>query len=941
MPKERDVPKFKEEEQNPEAHLARLMELMSQWSITRQQDKLQVLLMSLRTGTKNQIRTFLTDEERTYEAVADFLVRNFTKDGVPRDPKTYWRDQANRLGQRQDESEDEFVKRVQGIAALAMENKNCQEEVQAEFAQVLMRGQSYQDELTLVFHQWKHNPGTRPMPEKGIEGAALWKQLTIWFHQRHQKSRGNLKSLKRKGGSEEFQRNKVAKTALCKYGQKCFKKDCRFRHPNKTKQGDIKGDKDLCRYFMVSGFCPRGEKCGYKHELKGASNNKTSSNYSLSILNLDNNIESELTEENQVIEKMQQARPIIKVKVFGQEHSVLFDTGSDVNAISGTFARKLAKPLVSTKILLSGASGALFSPQCINIPINIGRHAFTSKFHVIEDLPVDILVGNVSMQQQGIDILSSDSRIVVKGQGQRLTTVEANKQVLAIKHIEQKSMLLHLNSEVEMPPFCEMLVEVKNQYYSSFKQNCCVMIENVPERDSEGSPFLAAKGIGTLEEGLTKVALANLTQKPIKLPKGKVVAKCKTVRRDDYHFIPIPFLDEDTKGNDSRLLNLVLRDANELQTHPSEAQCSVCSHRVDSHTRVEYASCLLKESGLPPDLHIEVQTITIHQLEQLIVVLREFKTVFAVNPKAPGGVKFEIAEHPINTGDNPPISMGPRRVSPAQREIIKTYIQELLQNGLISESRSPWSSPVLLVPKVHAPGEYRICIDYRKLNTITKKEVYALPRIDDTIDTLSNKIYFSVMDLASGYYQIPMKPEDKAKTAFTTYSGHYEWNFMPLGLVNAPATFQRAMDACLAGLKWKCVQIYLDDAVVASASFEEHLRDVAAVLNRFHSNGFKLKASKCHFCCTEIEYLGHKVTKEGVRALPDKIKLIKDWGIPQSSANLHSFLGLAGYYRKLIKGFAQREHPLRELLKRNPTTFKMTDTEIKAFRDIQQWRTQW
>jgi hypothetical protein len=196
-------------------------------------------------------------------------------------------------------------------------------------------------------------------------------------------------------------------------------------------------------------------------------------------------------------------------------------------------------------------------------------------------------------------------------------------------------------------------------------------------------------------------------------------------------------------------------------------------------------------------------------------------------------------------------------------------------------------------------------------------------------------MYFSTLDLASGYFQIPMDPESKEKTAFITYEGQFEYNFMSFGLVNAPATFQRCMDSVLAGLKWKSVQIYLDDAIIASTSFEEHLSDLKEVFVRLKDANLHLKASKCHFFCPEVQYLGHLITRDGVRANPKKVELIANWGIPSSAANLHSFLGLAGYYRRLIRNFAAREAPLRKLLQKD-IPFVMGTLEISAFKDLQQ-----
>jgi hypothetical protein len=265
--------------------------------------------------------------------------------------------------------------------------------------------------------------------------------------------------------------------------------------------------------------------------------------------------------------------------------------------------------------------------------------------------------------------------------------------------------------------------------------------------------------------------------------------------------------------------------------------------------------------------------------------LVQFGDVFAVDKDNPGSVDPSVASHSINTEDARPINQGPRRVSPAQRVIIKDTIDALLKAGIIRPSRSPWSSPVVLVPK---PGQnnWRMCVDYKKLNAVTVREIYALPRVDDVLDSFGGKMWFSVLDLASGYFQIPMDESSKEKTAFTTYEGHFEYNFMSFGLVNAPATFS-AFYVCNAGLKWNLVQVM---------TYQQHIKDLIAVLSRFKEAGLHLKSSKCHFCCPEVKYLGHLISKDGVKTNPEKTELIRNWGVPSTSANLHSFLGLAGYY---------------------------------------------
>ncbi|UYV76601.1 hypothetical protein LAZ67_14001425, partial [Cordylochernes scorpioides] len=314
------------------------------------------------------------------------------------------------------------------------------------------------------------------------------------------------------------------------------------------------------------------------------------------------------------------------------------------------------------------------------------------------------------------------------------------------------------------------------------------------------------------------------------------------------------------------------------------------------------------------------------QKEKLKNLLKNYTDIFEFSKRKQ--FKDVNVKHRINTGDHLPTKQRPYRVAPRERQIIQDEVNKMEKLDIIQPSESPWASPVVLIRK--KDGSWRFCVDYRRLNKITKKYVYPLPRIDDTLDCLRGARFYSSMDLQSGYWQIDVEESDREKTAFITPDGLYEFKVMPFGLCNAPATFERMIDNLLKGLKWTICLCYLDDIIVFSDGFEEHLRRLQLVLNCLKKAGLCLNSKKCKFGAKTITVLGHEVSENGIRPDQEKIRAVRDFATPRSLKEVRSFLGLSSYYRRFIPNYAHVAQPLNNLLKKD-SAFNWNQEEQNAF----------
>ena len=427
--------------------------------------------------------------------------------------------------------------------------------------------------------------------------------------------------------------------------------------------------------------------------------------------------------------------------------------------------------------------------------------------------------------------------------------------------VSQGPITLTLVDNFSIPGRSECILEAKTprSYSNQLGMTC-------PLENSDALPYNTAFTLNKAVSSKVLVRVMNASESSIQLHAGQKIAK----------FVPVVESKYVRKSADS-----------------------ICaSIRCESGMN----ECTLREleTAISPSLGI-------NDKHTLLNTLLEFPDVFN-----DGLGHTTVTAHKIDTGESPPIRQYPRRLPYHFREEVDRQVNDMLSQGVIQPSTSPWSSPIVLVKK--KDGSYRFCIDYRKLNLITKNDANPLPRVDDLLDALNGYSMFSTLDLRSGYWQVSMQPEDREKTAFVTPGGLYEFLRMPYGLSTAPATFSRAISIVLSGLSYEICLCYFDDVIIFSRDIHDHCKRLRTVLQRFREHNLRVKASKCSFGADNTA--GHTVSSAGVHTDPSKIMTVQRLPPPANLETLRSFLGLAGYYRKFIPKFATIAAPLTALTKK-------------------------
>ena len=327
--------------------------------------------------------------------------------------------------------------------------------------------------------------------------------------------------------------------------------------------------------------------------------------------------------------------------------------------------------------------------------------------------------------------------------------------------------------------------------------------------------------------------------------------------------------------------------------------------------------------SLPPEVNSQ---LSVEQKQKMDHLIEENKDVFNTRPGM-----TRLTEHRLETGTAKPVRQAPYRLPHAYRETVQKELAEMERDGIIEPSTSEWASPIVLVPK--KDGSLRMCVDYRRMNSVSEADAYPMPRIDDLIDRLGDAKYISTLDLTRGYWQVPVAPQSRSRTAFTTPFGLYQFRVMPFGLQGAPSTFQRMMDVLLKGIR-EYADAYLDDLVIFSHTWEEHCKHLRAVLSRLREAGLTAKPAKCQLGMQQCVYLGHVVGNGEVRPEQRNIDAVTNFPRAATKKKVRSFLGLTGYYRKFIPNYSTIAVPLTDLTKNSAPSVVWTDACDTAFAEL-------
>lgn len=574
----------------------------------------------------------------------------------------------------------------------------------------------------------------------------------------------------------------------------------------------------------------------------------------------------------------------INVRIEDYDTSAIIDTGAGVSCVSADIIKKVYGPDFTQglervdDVRIKAANGSFLTILGRKtVPLKINRGEIEHPLYVIDKLADNLILGNDLHERAGTMINFRNRSVRMMEPESENETIESLFRI-EIDQPEEEERRVEAVDLCVLKPFSEAKVNVliENRVRSEG-----LFIFNDKKRDME---FLS-------EDNEDWITVSNHSPfQRVVYPGTKInlpeVFRLENVKEDS----------QEETGEKEEERKIKELDEIEEEYVPDETK--------SPELGLEYDESKIKIS---PHLRED-------QREELLKLIRKYREIFSWTGKLEGGKTALGYEQTVPLTDNKPAHQPPYRVSPKERDLLNDQIQEMLKQNVIRKSRSSYAAPVRLIPK--ADGKFRLVTNYRRLNKVVVPDAYPMPRADDILSHLNGFQYFTTLDMNSGYWQIPIKEEDRHKLAIVTDQGLYEYNVLPFGLKTSGGYFQRCMDTVMAGLKWNTVLIYLDDLICGAESWDDHLRRLESIFGRLKEAKLTLNCAKCNFGFLDIKILGHMVNAKGISPDPAKLEAVKKFPRPKGPRDVRSFLGLASYYRKFIKGFADIAKPLTDLTKK-------------------------
>ena len=527
------------------------------------------------------------------------------------------------------------------------------------------------------------------------------------------------------------------------------------------------------------------------------------------------------------------------------------------------------------QILFAANGGRIRVVGKVSLTIKVGGLNIPYDFLVVNQLTQNLILG-INFLQFSRALINLDKQIVTFYDH----LVEVN--ILS----KTRDVIACLDSEQILQPRTENLVKV---CLSQPIWGQSVMLEPLSMRERQ--KYLVAKILVKPEGKYSFVKILNPTDQNLTLRRHLQIAKVQQIEEKS-----ITLYDDGTDEKlDTSNSNTQVEDSNNRQIENTQSINSITqTSSADNNKKGK----TLEELGLK----IDNANLTAEQRLRLTKLLEDNTDVFALTLGDLGSATSAGYCH-IETGNAQAIRQRAYRPSPKAREEISKQTQEMLDHGIIVESDSSWASPIILVRK--KDNSMRFCIDYRKLNSVSQKQQFPLPLLTDVWDCLAqnHSSVYSILDLRSGYYQIALDEESKAKTAFITQDGVYHYTRMPFGIQGGPAVFQRIMNQVFRNLNFRTLLVYIDDVMIFSKDFDTHIQALKEVFQRLRNAGLKLHPKKCSFAKEKITYLGHTIGGKGVSIDESKLSVVKNWPIPKNVRDVRAVLGFFQFYRKFIKKF--------------------------------------